>query len=107
VRTPWKFLYDFTNPVIEADVPFYAYELQGTLWVGLWAGVIAIFLWLVHWVVLVIFPVSNLAQFLDLHFLGTWIVLCGAFFFYWFFRMVWDGLLEPTVKPINTDQSDG
>jgi hypothetical protein len=96
VRTPWKLLYDLTDRIIPYDSPTAAF-FGGRLWlllVGLtMAALIELVFLLAHWIA----PESQFAHFMASNFWVIWILLIGFFFFYWFFRMVWDGLKQPTV----------
>jgi hypothetical protein len=98
VKTPWKLLHDAWMAVLGINLPDPSGKLGGLLFLLVVVGPLAILLLAARAFLDFVLPNSGLSTFLNEHFLGALALITGLFFFYSFFRSVWDGLREPTVK---------
>ena len=107
MRTPWKTLHDVDMAVNDLDIRDPGYDIQSLLY-GLFV-VLPLFLGLaaVQAAMNFVAPPAKLTRLLNENFFATFAILWGAFFFYSFFRMVWDGLKEPTVPSPTSEQNNG
>ena len=97
MRTPWKLLYDGLDRIMPFDRPGFAF-FGGRLWLICVTLVMMAFTELASLLGSWLAPGSGLARFLETNFWWTVLGLVAAFFFYWFFRMVWDGIKGPTSE---------
>ena len=95
MRTPWKLLYDGIDRFMPFDSPTFVF-FAGRLWLLCVAIVMVAITELTFLLACWLAPQSGLTQFLTVDFWWTVVALVGAFFIYWFFRMVWDGIKGPT-----------
>jgi RsiW-degrading membrane proteinase PrsW (M82 family) len=88
-------------PIISADVPYFLWRLQALAYYAVLIPLITALVWIVYLPLKWIAPTSGLTILIDTHFVGTIIFVWALFFFYSFFRMVWEGISAPTVMPLD------
>jgi hypothetical protein len=97
VRTPWKVLYDWSVAILNLKLGPNP-QAAALLWIVCVGGPIAIAVWVVSAFANWITPRWGFSEYLKGHYWPIVLVSCVLFFFYFFFRLVWDGLREPTAQ---------
>lgn len=106
MRTPWKVLYDWSVLINGLNLGLMP-QAGALLWIVCVGGPIAAMVSALSAFATWIAPASQFARYLEGHYWSIVIVLAVLFFFYFVFRMVWDGLKEPTVhSPVPNEMDD-
>jgi hypothetical protein len=109
VRTPWKTLHDAGEKVIGLDLD--AADSSGRVSTLLYMVVvflpIVLAIGALNWAMNALVPDTHVTEAFNDNFFVVVGATFGVFFFYSFFRRVYDGLREPTVTTHNPEQTNG